>query len=164
MAVLSIITLVADMPVLAEKLRAMTGLNWQWWNVTTLVIGVCMVVYGWRPDLSHKQTGPKEAGNALDSPAETANSPNLLERLILTPLSYPVIWYRQLEAWSESGPESDPTYVVKRLIFAGAMLVLIFIMFIAFLFIVIPIIGVIYWYFDIFIDWLGDVLIASTYE
>ena len=106
-----------DIREIAEGLRKMTGLNWQWWNIVGIAIGLAMVVWGLYHRKHFRTDGDAE-------PPQERKIGNMFERFILTPLTYPIILLHIFSAWSFAEHEDDPMGVLKRLIFFFTVVVL----------------------------------------
>ena len=119
---LSIIGLIAiedDLEKWVEKLRMVTGLQWEWWNVVMVIVGLCMVGYGvWLNVLKRQPT---------DGDPASYQEKDRIFRTVFAPVLYCIAKYQQFSKWSMSDSEDTPIGLLKRFIWLGVTLLLFFV-------------------------------------
>ena len=97
LSVIGLIAIEDDLDNWVEKLRMLTVLSCEWWNVVMVVIGLCMAGYGaWLYACKHLPAD----GGAEDTEEHEFS-------LFQMPILYPVIWFKKFEALATAGKEDD---------------------------------------------------------
>ena len=116
---LSIIGLIAiedDLGNWVEKLRTVTGLPWEPWNVVMVIVGLSMVGYGVWLNLRKRQPA--------DGDTERFQEKDRIFRIVFAPILYCIAKYQQFWDWSMSDGEDTPIGILKRFISLGITLLL----------------------------------------
>ena len=106
-SLLGALTLLGDIPDVAERFRQITGLNWQWWNLLLIVVGLSTATYGFW--LHIRKTKPTDG--------DTGDMAERQYSIFLVPIVYSIIWYKKFVAWASAGKEGDPVRTARMIVF-----------------------------------------------